>query len=419
MPGAGVDLEEEVGGEMVVGRIGDVEVAVGGHRGHPQPVRVLRAHRSARRHEHTRRAPATTAALVHQYIGTARSLGLRMRTVASSTASPGQPQVDLEHAPRMRSHSQSRSTGPPSGPSTAPACNVSIVVGESPRTADVLSGPITLTAYDKAVTYIQEETGIGPKALLVKRISQHTADADRSSRDWSFQGQGTFVCPEFEIYDDGHYQIGGLGGGAPQGGDPAVAAWDRASREPGDRRRPAEKKDPVVRRNFADTALWRAAVELGPDGTATTKVTWPESLTTWRLRTYAVTRATQVGDATAEVTTTKNLLVRLQTPRFVEGDEVVLSANVRNTLPTDQQVDIELIVPSALIASTKSAAAAVSGDLPPYRQALGEGRQRHTSRFLGAGTSCRQCHHHRQGGREGRERCHAGDVAGLATRSRA
>ena len=94
------------------------------------------------------------------------------------------------------------------------------------------------------------------------------------------------------------------------------------------------------------------------------KVSWPGSLTTWRLRAYALTKDTQVGDAAAEVTTTKNLLVRLQTPRFlVERDEVVLSANVRNALPTDQQVHVELIVPSALIGSAKSEAADASGNL--------------------------------------------------------
>jgi uncharacterized protein YfaS (alpha-2-macroglobulin family) len=230
-----------------------------------------------------------------------------------------------------------------------------------------VSGPVTLTAYDKVLTYIQDETGIGPRALLVKRLGRHSADADRYSRTWSFQGQGTFVCPEFEIYDDGHYLIGGIGGVAPQGGDPAdvgAASRSRASRDATERRGPAETKEPVVRRNFADTALWRAALELGPDGTATTKVTWPDLLTTWRLRAYGVTTATQVGDATAEVTTTKKLLVRLHTPRFlVERDEVVLSATVRNTLPTDQPVAVELIVPSALFHSAKSKPADGSGNL--------------------------------------------------------
>jgi uncharacterized protein YfaS (alpha-2-macroglobulin family) len=243
----------------------------------------------------------------------------------------------------------------------------SIKVSVTDSAGKPVSGPITLTAYDKAITYIQDETGIGPRTLLVKRLSQHSTSVGRYSDSWSFEGEGAFVCPEFEIYDDGHQRVFGIGGASPQGGDPAdvqAAARSRASREPAERREPAVKKDPVVRRHFADTALWRAALALGPDGTATTKVIWPDSLTTWRLRAYALTRTTQVGDATAEVTTTKNLLVQLHTPRFlVEGDEVVLSANVRNALSTEQQVDFELIVPSALLGSAKAKPADDSGNL--------------------------------------------------------
>ncbi len=170
-------------------------------------------------------------------------------------------------------------------PSYRPGEEGSIKVTVTDSAGKPVSGPITLTAYDKAVTYIQEETGIGPKALLMKRISQHSTDSYEEREGLDVQGQRNFVCPEFEIYDNRH-QIMGLGGGAPQGGDPAdvAASRSRPNRQLGDRPRPAEKKDPVVRRNFADTAVWRAALELGRDGTATTNVSWPESLTTWRLR---------------------------------------------------------------------------------------------------------------------------------------
>ncbi len=230
-----------------------------------------------------------------------------------------------------------------------------------------VSGPVTLTAYDKAVTYIQDETGIGPKSLLAKRLARHEPRYFGMATGWKLQAQGTFVCPEFEIYDNGHYIIGAMGGAPPNGGDPADAtakARGRVSRDPGVSRNSAINADPVIRRNFADTAVWRAALELGPDGTARTQVSWPESLTTWRLRAYALTGATQTGDATSEVTTTKNILVRLQTPRFlVEGDEVVLSANIHSAFPTDQNVRVELIVPAALIGSAKSAVADSAGNL--------------------------------------------------------
>ena len=107
--------------------------------------------------------------------------------------------------------------------------------------------------------------------------------------------------------------------------------------------------EPEVRTNFADTALWLPDLKLGDDGTADAEIVFPESLTTWRVRGYALTAATQVGDATAHATTTKDLLVRLQSPRFfIERDEVVLSANVHNYLDADKRVTAELIIPADL-----------------------------------------------------------------------
>ena len=52
---------------------------------------------------------------------------------------------------------------------------------------------------------------------------------------------------------------------------------------------------------------------------------------------------TRVGEGSAEVVTRKNLLVRLQAPRFfVQLDEVVLSANVHNYLKEKKQVRVML-----------------------------------------------------------------------------
>ena len=52
---------------------------------------------------------------------------------------------------------------------------------------------------------------------------------------------------------------------------------------------------------------------------------------------------TKVGQAETEIVTTKDLLVRLQAPRFfVEKDEVVLSANVHNKLKNKKAVQVVL-----------------------------------------------------------------------------
>ena len=54
-------------------------------------------------------------------------------------------------------------------------------------------------------------------------------------------------------------------------------------------------------------------------------------------------QGTRVGEASSQVVTRKNLIVRMQAPRFfVEKDEVVLSANIHNYLPTAKQVKVRL-----------------------------------------------------------------------------
>jgi uncharacterized protein YfaS (alpha-2-macroglobulin family) len=110
--------------------------------------------------------------------------------------------------------------------------------------------------------------------------------------------------------------------------------------------------DPAIRSNFADTALWAPELKTDGNGVADTTITFPDSLTTWRLHGYGLTSMTQVGDGISHATTTKNLIVRLEAPRFfVERDEAVLSANVHNYLATGKNVTAELILPAAELQS--------------------------------------------------------------------
>ncbi len=69
----------------------------------------------------------------------------------------------------------------------------------------------------------------------------------------------------------------------------------------------------------------------------------PENLTTWRVKCWAMGHGTRVGQGTADVVTRKNLILRMQAPRFfIEKDEVVLSANVHNYLKTKKSVQVRL-----------------------------------------------------------------------------
>jgi uncharacterized protein YfaS (alpha-2-macroglobulin family) len=100
---------------------------------------------------------------------------------------------------------------------------------------------------------------------------------------------------------------------------------------------------PTIRSNFADTAYWMATLTSGPDGTAEVEFPLPDSLTTWKVKSWTMGLGTKVGQSDAEIVATKDLLVRLQAPRFfVEKDEVVLSANVHNKLKKKKNVQVVL-----------------------------------------------------------------------------
>ena len=69
----------------------------------------------------------------------------------------------------------------------------------------------------------------------------------------------------------------------------------------------------------------------------------PENLTTWKVKVWGMGHGTKVGQGEAEVITKKDVIVRLQAPRFfVEKDEVVLSANVHNYLKNKKQIQVVL-----------------------------------------------------------------------------
>ena len=101
--------------------------------------------------------------------------------------------------------------------------------------------------------------------------------------------------------------------------------------------------EPEVRQFFPDTAFWDPMVVTGADGKATVTVRVPDSLTTWKAVARGATTATAVGEAESETVVTKNLVIRLQAPRFFrERDEVVVSGIVHNFFDVDLPVRITI-----------------------------------------------------------------------------
>lgn len=107
----------------------------------------------------------------------------------------------------------------------------------------------------------------------------------------------------------------------------------------GRRRRPSTLADfkgdkPVqaqVRKEFPDAIHWVGDLVTDAQGRGRIAVTYPDALTTWRLTARAITEDTRAGTTIARTTTTKDLIVRVITPRFLtEGDEVVVPTLVHN-----------------------------------------------------------------------------------------
>src|SRR5262249_43720531 len=92
----------------------------------------------------------------------------------------------------------------------------------------------------------------------------------------------------------------------------------------------------VVRRNFQDTAYWKADVTTDASGKAQVSITLPDNLTTWNVRAKGVSADTKVGDANIDIVSTKDLLLRPVTPRFfVVGDKVRIEAVANNSTSND------------------------------------------------------------------------------------
>ena len=105
----------------------------------------------------------------------------------------------------------------------------------------------------------------------------------------------------------------------------------------------------TVRRLFADTAFWTPAVVTDRQGQACVTFDFPDNITQWRVTARGVTKDIQVGLAEAHTLTKKNLLVRLQAPRFfVDRDQVTISANVHNYLDAAKNARIQLVTEAGL-----------------------------------------------------------------------
>jgi len=110
-----------------------------------------------------------------------------------------------------------------------------------------------------------------------------------------------------------------------------------------DFKNPGQVVQPKVRKLFPDTIQWLPALVTDSSGRVRASFNFPDSLTTWRATVRAATRNTLVGQVVAKVITRKNLILRLETPRFMDqGDTATLTGIVHNYLATDKTAKVSL-----------------------------------------------------------------------------
>lgn len=137
-----------------------------------------------------------------------------------------------------------------------------------------------------------------------------------------------------------HYQFTGYAGDKP-----VDLAKNRSSYQLADFKNETSLAEPAIRREFKDTAFWQADLITASDGKATVTFKLPDNLTTWRATARAVTADTRVGSTTQKVVARKDVIMRLEMPRFLTaGDTATISGVVHNFLnsPKSTQISLEL-----------------------------------------------------------------------------
>ncbi len=255
-------------------------------------------------------------------------------------------------------------------------------------TGEPFVGSAVVTIYDKSVEYISGGSNVPEiKEFFWKWRRSHHPSTESSLAQWfhnlmrdgakSMNNIGVFgatVAEEMDGLEEAKgmnreksmvMRSGGGRGGMAFGAAPAdgmqlrmaasptgamadaeampAAEMAMAAPGPGGGAETVATPEVAVRTEFADTALWVGAITTAKNGTAEVELDMPENLTTWRIKVWGMGHGTRVGEGFADVVTRKDLIVRLQSPRFfVQNDEVVLSANVHNYLTAKKRVQVKL-----------------------------------------------------------------------------
>lgn len=273
-----------------------------------------------------------------------------------------------------------------------PGSEATVNVKLTDSTGAPFVGSTVLTVYDKSVEYISGGSNVPEiREFFWKWRRQHHPQRDCTLDRWfhNLLKNGEIGMSDLGAFGGmlqaGEGMFGGVGGGRGAGlrpelrsagrnrsmllegaAAPMAAAKSELKRDganglQADKQAAADRDAavdgeaaapqlPSIRSNFADTAYWAGSITTDKTGLAQVNFKMPDSLTGWKVKTWAMGLGTKVGQGEAEVTTKKNLLVRLQAPRFfVDKDEVVISANVHSYLKTEKAVHVSLGLDGTLL----------------------------------------------------------------------
>ncbi len=225
-----------------------------------------------------------------------------------------------------------------------------------------ITGTAVLSIYDKSLEAIAGGSNVTP--ILANFWSWKNSYNPNSMNDSvprspgnllrsqaiAMQSLGRFDDPEHSLKMDlGNIRRGrgGVGSSAPEpfsglarrmAKESSVMAADSSASQAVPHSEPI-----VVRKDFADLLKWSGSIQTDAEGHAEIPLEFPDNLTTWKAHVWVLGNGTQVGEGTAEIISSKDLLVRLQAPRFlVERDESVFSAIVQNDHDQAKTVKVSL-----------------------------------------------------------------------------
>src|SRR5258708_30304172 len=93
-------------------------------------------------------------------------------------------------------------------------------------------------------------------------------------------------------------------------------ARNKSSDQLADFKNDGELVEPIVRKQFKDTAFWQPSVVTGPGARPTVKVRLPDNLTPWRATARGATADTKGGVTRYKGVARQDASLRLGTPRL-------------------------------------------------------------------------------------------------------